>query len=41
MKELHITRARLQPWQATQTVKALDEQLARCGIGIGEGDNTI
>jgi tetratricopeptide (TPR) repeat protein len=41
MKELHVTRARLQPWQATQAVKALDEQLARCGIGIGERDNTI
>lgn len=32
IKELHTTRARLQPWQKTQAVKILDDQLQAYGI---------
>ncbi|MGH4017177.1 MAG: helix-turn-helix domain-containing protein [Pseudonocardiaceae bacterium] len=32
-KEVRTTRARLQPWQDTPAVKALDEQLAGMGFG--------
>ncbi|MGH3915828.1 MAG: helix-turn-helix domain-containing protein [Pseudonocardiaceae bacterium] len=32
VKELRTTRARMQPWQSTQAVKALDERLAACGL---------
>ncbi len=31
MKELRAARARMQPWQDTQAVKALDERLAVAG----------
>lgn len=31
-KEVHAARARMQPWQNTQAVKTLDEQLAETGM---------
>ena len=33
VKELRTTRARMQPWQDTQAVRELDEQLAEIGFG--------
>ncbi|MGH3814508.1 MAG: helix-turn-helix domain-containing protein [Pseudonocardiaceae bacterium] len=35
VRELHATRARLQPWQNTQAVSVLDEQLVACGLASG------
>jgi hypothetical protein len=42
VKELHTTRARMQPWEDTQAVRKLDEWFGgggvwgvRCGIGSG------
>jgi transcriptional regulator with XRE-family HTH domain/tetratricopeptide (TPR) repeat protein len=35
IKELHATRARMQPWQGTQAVSVLDDQLAACGLASG------
>ncbi len=32
VKELRTTRARMQPWQGTPAVKALDEQFAAYGL---------
>ncbi|MGH3944546.1 MAG: hypothetical protein ACRDSI_05815 [Pseudonocardiaceae bacterium] len=32
VKELHATRARMQPWQGTQAVSVLDDRLAACGL---------
>jgi hypothetical protein len=32
VKELRNTRARMQPWQDTPAVKALDDQLATYGL---------
>jgi hypothetical protein len=32
VRELRTTRARMQPWQGTQAVSMLDEQLAACGL---------
>ncbi|MGH3897214.1 MAG: helix-turn-helix domain-containing protein [Pseudonocardiaceae bacterium] len=34
VKELHVARARMQLWQDTQAVKALDERLAAEGLGV-------
>jgi tetratricopeptide (TPR) repeat protein len=34
VKELHIARGRMQPWEDTQAVKALDERLAGVGFGV-------
>jgi len=33
VKELRTARTRMQPWQGTQAIRALDERLARCGMG--------
>ena len=33
VKELRTARTRMQPWQRTQAIRALDERLARCGMG--------
>jgi hypothetical protein len=35
VKELRMTRARMQPWQGTQAVSVLDDQLAACGFVSG------
>jgi transcriptional regulator with XRE-family HTH domain len=35
VKELRISRARMQPWQGTQAVRELDERLVGCAIGVG------
>jgi hypothetical protein len=35
IKEVHATRARMQPWQTTPAVRTLDEQLVGCGLGLG------
>ena len=35
VKELRISRARMQPWQGTQAVRELDERLVGCGMGVG------
>jgi hypothetical protein len=32
VKELHTTRARMQPWRATHAVRELDDHLATCGL---------
>jgi len=32
VKELRTARTRMQPWQGTQAIRALDERLARCGM---------
>lgn len=34
VKELHAARARMQPWQDTQAVKALDERLVAAGFAV-------
>jgi DNA-binding XRE family transcriptional regulator/tetratricopeptide (TPR) repeat protein len=35
VKELRSTRARMQPWQGTQAVSVLDDQLVACGLASG------
>jgi hypothetical protein len=35
VKELHATRARMQPWQGTQAVSVLDDQLTEYGLAPG------
>lgn len=35
IKELHVTRARMTPWQGTQAVTALDDHLAEYGLASG------
>lgn len=35
VKELRATRARMQPWQGTQAVSVLDDQLVACGLVSG------
>ncbi|MGH3976428.1 MAG: hypothetical protein ACRDS9_24380, partial [Pseudonocardiaceae bacterium] len=32
IKELHATRARMQPWQGTKAVSVLDDRLVACGL---------
>lgn len=38
VKELRITRARMKPWQGTQAVAMLDDQLAASGLASGTVD---
>lgn len=40
MKELRTTRAHLQPWQDTQAVKVLDDQLAAHGLAASSATST-
>jgi len=35
VKEVRATRARMQPWQGTQAVSVLDDQLVACGFASG------
>ena len=35
VKEVRTTRARMQPWQGTQAVSVLDDQLVACGLALG------